>query len=176
MPTLRSIVRLASRREGQSPAATRQRDQRRSAFVSLVVAAATVLLLHVGLVVAAEYSLYLRDPVYSDKERKLAHIEQALPVGSPIVVLRRHVADRQRFRRRDCSGSTNRNTWTSGRCLQLRHARLRSGRASASCEALAGRWSSPGSTSTRNPRADVRGLPRWTLRDALLRRNHFRLG
>ena len=86
MPTLRSIVRLASRREGPTPAATRRRDRRRAARVSLVVAAATVLLLHVGLVVAAEYSLYLRDPVYADKERKLARIERTLPPGSPVVV------------------------------------------------------------------------------------------
>jgi hypothetical protein len=45
------------------------------------------MLLHIGLVVASEYSLYLRDPVYSDKERKLARIERALPPGSPVVVL-----------------------------------------------------------------------------------------
>jgi hypothetical protein len=37
-------------------------------------------------VIASEYSHYVRDPVYSDKERKLARLEQALPPGSPVVV------------------------------------------------------------------------------------------
>jgi hypothetical protein len=54
--------------------------------VALAVGAVVALLLHLGLVVASEYSLYLRDPVYSDKERKLARIERALPPGSPVVV------------------------------------------------------------------------------------------
>ena len=36
--------------------------------------------------IASECSLYLRDPVYSDKERKLTRIERDLPPGSPVVV------------------------------------------------------------------------------------------
>ena len=44
------------------------------------------IILHAALVIASEYSHYLRDPVYSDKERKLARIERTLPPGSPVVV------------------------------------------------------------------------------------------
>jgi hypothetical protein len=63
------------------------RNQRRSALVALGTAAYAAIVLHAGLVIASEYSLYLRDPVYSDKERKLARLERALPAGSPIVLL-----------------------------------------------------------------------------------------
>lgn len=87
MPTLRSLARLASRLRGTSPAvASQRRDRRQSAFIALSVGLVGAILLHLGLAAAAEYSLTIRDPVYSDKERKLARIEAALPPGSPMVV------------------------------------------------------------------------------------------
>jgi hypothetical protein len=87
VPTLRSLVRLATRPRGAiAPPARRPRDRRRSAAVSLAAGAYCAVVLHAGLVVAAEFSLYLRDPVYSDKERKLSRVERALPPGSPVVV------------------------------------------------------------------------------------------
>jgi len=55
-------------------------------MIALAAGTAVALVLHLGLVIASEYSLELRDPVYGDKERKLARIEQSLPPGSPVVV------------------------------------------------------------------------------------------
>jgi hypothetical protein len=69
-----------------SPISCRSRDKRRIALVALAVGSYCALLLHAALVIASEYSHYLRDPVYSDKERKLSRLEQSLPPGSPIVV------------------------------------------------------------------------------------------
>jgi hypothetical protein len=87
VPTLRLIARLALRIRGINPfAAPQPRNKRRSALVALGVGAYCAIILHAALVIASEYSLYLRDPVYSDKERKLARIERALPPGSPVVV------------------------------------------------------------------------------------------
>ena len=86
MPTLR-LFRLALRLGKSDPAAAPQpRSRRHSARRALAVCATAVILLHVGLVIAAERSLYLRDPVYSDKERKLARLERSLPPGSPVIV------------------------------------------------------------------------------------------
>ena len=87
MPILRSIAKLALRRRATDPPAAPQlRNKRRSALGALGVGAYCAIILHAALVIASEYSLYLRDPVYSDKERKLARIERGLPPGSPVVV------------------------------------------------------------------------------------------
>jgi hypothetical protein len=52
----------------------------------VAVGAVASAILHLGLVVAAERSRWLRDPVYADKERNLTRIEQELPPGSPLVL------------------------------------------------------------------------------------------
>jgi len=91
VPTLRIRPSLAGRAPGRGdralPRQRRPRDKRRRALVALGIGAYCAIVLHAGLVIASEYSLYLRDPVYSDKERKLARLEEALPPGSPLVVL-----------------------------------------------------------------------------------------
>lgn len=87
MPTLRTLARLVSHMRGSGPSiAPRRRDRRHSAVVALTVGFVGAVLLHLGLAAAAEFSLYLRDPVYSDKERKLGRIEAVLPPGSPVVL------------------------------------------------------------------------------------------
>ena len=63
------------------------RDRRRTAAVSLSVAVAGVILLNLGLSLAAESSLYIRDPGYSDKEIRLARQEALNPTGPRIVML-----------------------------------------------------------------------------------------
>ena len=55
-------------------------------MAAVAVGAAVAVVLHVGLAGAAELSRYLRDPVYADKERKLARVEGDLPPGSPVLV------------------------------------------------------------------------------------------
>jgi hypothetical protein len=69
-----------------APAAAPRRDRRRSAAAALAAGVVAAALLHLGLAVAAEASRLVRDPVYADKERKLARLERALPPGSPVVV------------------------------------------------------------------------------------------
>jgi hypothetical protein len=60
-------------------------DHRR-AMVTLTSAIAVFAVLHFGLVAAAEFSRTVRDPIYADKERKLARLERVLPPASPMVV------------------------------------------------------------------------------------------
>jgi hypothetical protein len=55
-------------------------------MVAVAAGAAAAVLLHLGLAHAAELSRRLRDPVYADKERKLASVERELPPGSPVVL------------------------------------------------------------------------------------------
>jgi hypothetical protein len=87
VPTLHPLARLAlTRGDKSSPALRRSRDKRRAALVAVAVGGYCAILLHAALVIASERSLYVRDPVYSDKERKLARLEQSLPPGSSIVV------------------------------------------------------------------------------------------
>jgi hypothetical protein len=45
-----------------------------------------VVVLHLGLAHAAELARLLRDPVYTDKERKLTRLERELPPNSPVVL------------------------------------------------------------------------------------------
>jgi len=86
VPTLRSL-RIATRSAGTDPsAAPGPHGARRAARSAVAVGAGIALFLHFGLVIASEYSRYLRDPVYADKERKLARLERALPPGSPVVL------------------------------------------------------------------------------------------
>jgi hypothetical protein len=54
--------------------------------VALAAGAIVYLFLHIGLVAASEYSRFLRDPLYADKELKLSRLEQSLPPGSPVVL------------------------------------------------------------------------------------------
>lgn len=88
MPTLQSLARLASRlaRGTNSSAAPPRRDQRRAAVVALAVGAIVSVLLHFALAGAAEVTHLLRDPVYADKERRLARVEYDLPAGSLTVL------------------------------------------------------------------------------------------
>lgn len=87
MPTLRSLVRPAlGSGVKKPPVRQRPRDKRRSALVALGVGAYCAVLLHAALVIASECSHYVRDPVFSDKERKLSRIERSLPPDSPVVV------------------------------------------------------------------------------------------
>lgn len=62
-------------------------NRRLTARRSLTVGFAALLLLHIGLAVAAESSHYLRDPGYADKEIRLARQEAMNPTGPRIVML-----------------------------------------------------------------------------------------
>ncbi len=68
------------------PGPVRRRSRRRRAAVSVGVGAAVALLLHAGLGLAGELSLYLRDPGYADKEVRLRRQFAAHP-GAPSVVM-----------------------------------------------------------------------------------------
>jgi hypothetical protein len=60
--------------------------RRRKAFVALVSGAIVYLFLHIALAATCEFSRFLRDPLYSDKEIKLSRLERSLPQGSPVVL------------------------------------------------------------------------------------------
>jgi len=69
-----------------SPPARRRPTRRRKAAVAVGVGVAAAVLLQVGLGLAAELSLYLRDPGYADKEVRLRKQFAAYP-GAPSVVM-----------------------------------------------------------------------------------------
>jgi len=86
-------VNLATRLTGQfrrarhvRPGPPRRRSARRRAAVAVAVGFVAYVALQAGLGVAAERSLYLRDPGYADKELRLARQEAAYP-GAPSVVM-----------------------------------------------------------------------------------------
>jgi hypothetical protein len=60
---------------------------RRRAALALAMGAGVIVIAHLGLVVAAESSLAVRDPVYADREAALARVERDLPPGAPVVVM-----------------------------------------------------------------------------------------
>jgi hypothetical protein len=84
-PILARILTWKRVRPNASPQTTRPSKRRRAVVVAISTLAA-FLLLHLGLVLATEFSLFLRDPLYGDKERKLTHLIKALPPASPTVV------------------------------------------------------------------------------------------
>ncbi len=63
-----------------------RRDRRRKAVRSLAAGVVATAALFVGLGVAAERSLYVRDPAYADKEVRLRRLEAAAPPGAVRVV------------------------------------------------------------------------------------------
>jgi hypothetical protein len=76
--------RLAS--QGDSPILQRgPRSAQQVAAGALLAGAITFGLLHLGLVTTAAMTWLIRDPVYADKELRLARIERAAP-GPPVVV------------------------------------------------------------------------------------------
>jgi hypothetical protein len=56
-------------------------------MVAVMTGAAAAVVAHIALAAAAEASLLVRDPVYADREARLAAVEQALPEGAPVVVM-----------------------------------------------------------------------------------------
>jgi hypothetical protein len=63
------------------------RDRRRKAAIAIGTAITSFLFLQLGLAIAAECSLYVRDPGYSDKEIRLARQEALHPDGPRVVML-----------------------------------------------------------------------------------------
>jgi hypothetical protein len=78
------LRRLLARRPAARPAAAR--DRRRRAGTAVVVGLVVFAVLQLGLGVAAELSLWVRDPGYADKEIRLARRE-ATARGGPVVVM-----------------------------------------------------------------------------------------
>ncbi|HEV3385616.1 MAG TPA: hypothetical protein VG097_12435 [Gemmata sp.] len=60
--------------------------KRRKAVVALVSGMIVYLILHIALAATCEFSRYLRDPLYADKEIKLSRLERSLPTGSQMVL------------------------------------------------------------------------------------------
>ena len=88
--TARMIGWLGAARPGPSKpprVALAYRNRRRFAYQSLASGLIVLLLLQLGLGVAAEQSLYIRDPGYSDKEIRLTRQEALHPEGPRIVML-----------------------------------------------------------------------------------------
>ncbi len=56
-------------------------------MTAVATGAAVVVVAHLGLAVAAEASLFVRDPVYADREARLTAVERELPSGAPVVVM-----------------------------------------------------------------------------------------
>jgi hypothetical protein len=83
--TVNWLRRFLSRRPPARPAAARARARRRKAAVAVAVGAVVFALLQLGLGIAAELSLWVRDPGYADKEIRLARREAA--AGGPVVVM-----------------------------------------------------------------------------------------
>lgn len=79
------LRRLLSWRTPPRPAG-RPRTRRRKAAAALAVGAAVFVLLQAVLAVAAELSLWVRDPGYADKQVRLARREAAAP-GAPLAVM-----------------------------------------------------------------------------------------
>lgn len=88
MLNLRLLTRLwPSRAVSHAPPASGRSSARRRAGTALATGTAVVVLVQLGLALAAEKSFAVRDPVYADRAKKLSAIEQALPTGSPVVVM-----------------------------------------------------------------------------------------
>jgi hypothetical protein len=82
--TVHWLRRFLSRRPSPRPGAV-VRTRRQKATVAVAVGAALFAVLQLGLGVAAELSLWVRDPGYADKEIRLARHEEA--AGGPVVVM-----------------------------------------------------------------------------------------
>jgi hypothetical protein len=61
-------------------------DRRRKAVVAVATSAIVFLTFHIALIGVSEFSLFVRDPLYADKELKLKRLESSLPPGSPMVL------------------------------------------------------------------------------------------
>jgi hypothetical protein len=65
-----------------TPSHTRHR-----AVVALTTGAVLTVVAQLGLAIAAESSLVVRDPIYADREARLTSVEGELTAGSPVVVM-----------------------------------------------------------------------------------------
>jgi hypothetical protein len=81
-----SLLWILAKVKARLPPRLRAVSLRRRARQAVVVSAVAYAALHIGLVISAEYSPYLRDPVFADKERKLTRLERELPPGTPLVL------------------------------------------------------------------------------------------
>jgi hypothetical protein len=70
-----------------NPPRTTRSHTRHRAVVALMTGAVVTCAAQLGLAIAAESSLVVRDPIYADREAKLVGVERELPAGSPVVVM-----------------------------------------------------------------------------------------
>jgi hypothetical protein len=61
-------------------------SKRRKALVALVSGIIVYLIFHISLAASCEFSRFLHDPLYADKEIKLSRLERSLPTGSPMIL------------------------------------------------------------------------------------------